>query len=77
MVQLLRILSALNFIYALACLTILRWFDFAAYGSLVASLLLFAANIWSMKKNENDAMAIVSNLIFNTISVAIILWIWI
>ena len=76
MVQLLRILSALNVLYALACFTVIRWCEVAAYVCLAASLCLFLANIGCLKKNENEAMAIVSNLIFITISVAITLWIW-
>jgi len=75
--QFLRILSALNLLYAFVCFTILRWSDVAVGICFFVSLVLFFANVWYLKVASKDAIVFISNLVFNTISIAWMVWMWV
>jgi hypothetical protein len=77
MVQFLRIISVLNIILAIGCFAVWRSIEIAGFACLAISVCLFFLNVWQINKFKDEVNAIVSNLIFNTISIAIILWIWI
>lgn len=71
---LVKLLSFLNLIFAAACLNILSWLDYLLVISLAISLSLFFLNIRLLIMADEEVFTINSNLILNTISVALILW---
>ena len=71
---LVKLLSFLNLIFAIACLNILSWLDYLWVLSLTMSLSLFFLNTKLLILSDEEHFNINSNLILNTISVALILW---
>ena len=77
MVQFLRILSALHLFSAIACFFMLRENTVMLYTCSLISLALFFTNARRLGKYTEENNALISNLIFNTISLAIIIWLYV
>jgi hypothetical protein len=77
MVQLMRILSVLNIFLAIGCFIFWRQPAIISSSCMAVSIGLFLLNVRMLNRYPMEINNSISNLIFNTVAVAILLWIYI